>query len=57
MKVALFRKAQGMETVSLYAAKFDRKMLCFHFIFKISRARPDVAVVKTDTAPTRATTL
>jgi hypothetical protein len=44
MKVALFRKAQGMETVSLYAAKHDRKMLCFHFIFKISPARQYLAL-------------
>jgi hypothetical protein len=27
-RVALFRKAQDVETVSLYAAKHDRKMLC-----------------------------
>jgi hypothetical protein len=45
-KAALFRKAQGIDARSLYAAKSDRKMLCFRSIFKISRARPDVAVAR-----------
>ncbi len=53
MKVALFRKAQGVDARALCLAKCDHNILRFSFIFKISRARPDVAVVKTDTAPTR----
>ncbi len=44
MKVALFRKAQDVDTVSLYVAKHDRKMLRFVFIFKINPAHPYLAL-------------
>ncbi len=44
MKVALFRKAQDVDARSLCFAKLNRKMLCFQFIFKISRARPYLAL-------------
>ena len=44
MKVALFRKAQDVDTVSLYAAKLNHNILRFQFVFKISRARPYLAL-------------
>ncbi len=43
-EVALFRKAQGMDARPLCLAKLNHNILRFQFIFKISRARPDVAV-------------
>jgi len=43
MNVALFRKAQDVETVSLCAAKHDRKMLRLTFIFKIEQSELYVA--------------
>jgi hypothetical protein len=44
MKVALFRKAQDVETVSLYAAKSDYYILCFTSIFKIEQSELYVAI-------------